>query len=1130
MKIVEKHISPLIESQFPDFYKDQGPLFILFVEEYFKWLESNDNNYASYDGALIDGNPIYHARKLLEYRDIDLTVEEFLLYFKEKYLKGVQQNSNVSLKKLVKAAQDIFSSKGSKRSLDLLFELVYGVKIEIYAPGDDILKVSDGTWVVPVYLELSRSPRTLSYVGKSVRGSSSGATAFVEYLITRNINGHYIDVVFLSNIKGNFSTGEALLDDGLIDNAPTITGSLTSIDITVPGEGFSVGEEVNIVSSRGVEGKARITAVSPVTGIVRFTLIDGGWGYSLTADTTVSTKTFAISNTTNANTLITDFYRFEQVSQNLYSFSLTNVTGNISNSSLIVNGDSGAPSLSFTVQVQQNTSSVAAANSANVILNQISNNVFSNNIVYDKNRSIVVTARTSTFNVGDRVVNYETANTSNVGFGIIQSVANVIAIEVDSSSIGSNGLHVGTFIRQQNTSATGIISAIARENYFTFTNVNFISVSSVSGTFNNTDTINVFSNSVGTSLGYFDVAATQGIYECYQYVLTDTNENETDDRWSTGNIIIKFNVPTVNNSILIASDIGGLVSSCTDISATANLIGSNTTSAGIIDAVNNFYGGSSAFIYGLESNTYAKLARVYTGSSADFNVGVIDNTETVRLSPDFIYSNNDGLGANSVRFSDMIICGANSTYGNVKSVFIESGGSGYTNDEVVVFTGGNTALGYEAANGVIITDSSGTIVGVTLSANTGNSIITTPSVSVKVSNTVNTPSSGTGANLIPTFSLGFVKLPSGDITTPLIDLLRFNNKTIGSIVNFSGVNPGENYNANPFVITIEPEVAAYGKRDIILTAYNLTGSGFAPGEVITQTIEAPAIQIVANGYSGNTANNFEVGEIAYTANNTSNNIASGVVFSSTYDSNANTYTIVLVSNTGTFSTSDFLKGATTGSNVDIISTSAYTASSLAKGIVRSSNTANTLLTPLFDPVTTLNVKRISLFTEFLPNKIITGTTTGTTANVIGVAINSNTTLRVAGDNANVIANVVAAEGAINSVTVIDSGYGYVNTETIQLRSFDNMRAASGMTNVSRQGVGQGFYSSSRGFISDTKYIQDSEYYQNYSYEIQTTIPLDTYSDILKNVLHIAGKKFFGRVNITSTANLQLTSQSTITIS
>ena len=89
MSSIERFISPFIESQFPDFYKDQGPLFILLMEEYYKWLETNEPEYANYVGALVNGNPLYHGRRLTDYKDVDRTIDEFFIHFKEKFVKNV---------------------------------------------------------------------------------------------------------------------------------------------------------------------------------------------------------------------------------------------------------------------------------------------------------------------------------------------------------------------------------------------------------------------------------------------------------------------------------------------------------------------------------------------------------------------------------------------------------------------------------------------------------------------------------------------------------------------------------------------------------------------------------------------------------------------------------------------------------------------------------------------------------------------------------------------------------------------------------------------------------------------------------------------------------------------------------
>jgi RNA-splicing ligase RtcB len=61
MEVIEKTISNLIENQFPSFYKEQGSVFIEFVKQYYKWLETE--------------NALKHSRNFFEYKDIDEIIE-----------------------------------------------------------------------------------------------------------------------------------------------------------------------------------------------------------------------------------------------------------------------------------------------------------------------------------------------------------------------------------------------------------------------------------------------------------------------------------------------------------------------------------------------------------------------------------------------------------------------------------------------------------------------------------------------------------------------------------------------------------------------------------------------------------------------------------------------------------------------------------------------------------------------------------------------------------------------------------------------------------------------------------------------------------------------------------------------
>lgn len=65
----------------------------------------------------------------------------------------------------------------------------------------------------------------------------------------------------------------------------------------------------------------------------------------------------------------------------------------------------------------------------------------------------------------------------------------------------------------------------------------------------------------------------------------------------------------------------------------------------------------------------------------------------------------------------------------------------------------------------------------------------------------------------------------------------------------------------------------------------------------------------------------------------------------------------------------------------------------------------------------------------------------------------------------------------------------------------------------------GYYQSNKGFLSDSIYLQDNYYYQNFSYVIGIDEKYSTYSDILKKSVHPAGMIAFGQYNITNSVDI-----------
>lgn len=289
----EKYISNFIKNQFPLFYQDEAPDFVLFVKAYYEWLEDSwgdeGNGY---------GGPIREARELLTYRDIDETIERFLEYFQKKYLYGIPFDVIANKRFLLKHILDVYRSKGSIQGYKLLFKLLYNEDIDIYLPGRDVIRVSDGTWIQPRYLEVTANENLQKYVGKTIIGATSNVTATVENYVRENFNNDVTNVLYISNIlprKKEFKINEkiVLLDEVAntiaINEAPTLLGSLNKINIVNGGQDYNIGDVIKIVYrdlvnndviSYGKEGILRVTKLFSGYGSLEFDLIDGGFGYT----------------------------------------------------------------------------------------------------------------------------------------------------------------------------------------------------------------------------------------------------------------------------------------------------------------------------------------------------------------------------------------------------------------------------------------------------------------------------------------------------------------------------------------------------------------------------------------------------------------------------------------------------------------------------------------------------------------------------------------------------------------------------------------------------------------------------------------------------------------------------------
>lgn len=136
-------------------------------------------------------------------------------------------------------------------------------------------------------------------------------------------------------------------------------------------------------------------------------------------------------------------------------------------------------------------------------------------------------------------------------------------------------------------------------------------------------------------------------------------------------------------------------------------------------------------------------------------------------------------------------------------------------------------------------------------------------------------------------------------------------------------------------------------------------------------------------------------------------------------------------------------------------------------------------------------------------------TPGTTSYDADVAI--TITDPYTGDtSANVIGSAVFGSGIVSDILIRRSGYGYVDGEEVSfVREANTAMTAEGIIDLGGVGRERGFWRNEDGFLNSIKRLQDSYYYQEYSYDLLTTRPLQTYIDVLKHVVHPVGNEVFG---------------------
>jgi hypothetical protein len=986
---ISKTISQFVENQFPSIYREDGEVLVAFVKAYYEYLEENKH---------------IMNRDMFAIKDIDTTYDEFVEEFRKKYLEGLPFVSTTDDRFLVKNIIDLYRSKGSDESVRLLLRLLFNVDSEIYYPGRDVLRASDSLWVTPKYIEVLSSDRSLSFVDKEIFGSVSGTKAFVDAIVTKRSNNRLIDILYLSQVQGSFIFGEIVTDDGVLEGAPRVTGSLTDITITStqddPG-GNITGDKYNVVSGFGKNGVVSVSSKSDQSTGINFELLDGGYGYTLASPTRIaisdviaildnSTTTFALGDIlvqriekinflpSDGNDLFTSISLGDELTGNFVA-NTTPITGLVMGKGTETVDNISSQFLNIQLDVGETFAQTQILTLGADTLYDLDSE-----LEEESEYLLNLTANTGAFTPGEQVYQREfLANTSNT-VSTLYNFGTFISIDANNAMTVSNAF--GNFLATSDLvgETSGAVGTI------------------------DTDVTAVFNGATGTivqknSNTEYVVSATK------DFVASNIIRSKKSKVFST--------VSSSENISVDSIEFGSTTANTFSSASThfkGELIGQSAGTLEITTLENNFLlvSENTSVISDAAGNELT-IPSIDPGVGAGFKIGSLENTEVILFEDELIGSENVA----SIPYTDMIIgTGEGSGIGHIDSISVNSGGTGYSNSSIVTFTGG----GYLNQNPLIdaiasvTTDVSGTITSITI-IEKGEGYYGAATIAVA-------DGSSATFDINMTYGYGFPKEVYAGYDTIISDALTTASYEIGTISSITQNRPGEFYGRTPVLKIENPTIVSFNRRDQIVNISNRTGI-FTVGEIVTQ------------------------------------------------------------------------------------------ATNTAEGVVRTANT------------TSITLKNTSFAESFVSGLRITGTDSLTEADATSVEYANENLLM--GQNAIVKNEVNVKIDVVTSVKVINSGFGYQDNEEVSLEKIDGSSTIIGIVNVEKQGVAPGYWKSRTSHLNSEKRLHDNKYYQDYSYDIKTSINIENYRNIVLDILHVAGTQFFGSLVKTTAVDPLITTESYI---
>lgn len=271
MALVKAKVSSVVSRQVPEFIREDNAQFIAFLEAYYEFLEQTEK------------------RDLQNTRDIDDTVDSFIQYFRNEVLLHVPISVLSDKRYLAKQINEVYRSKGTIKSYEFLFRILFNETPQLYFPKVDMLRVSDGKWDQAVVIRcIEISGNSFNLIGQTINQGSTRAS--VESVVKFQVGADTVAEITLNekSIVGTFNTTDVITGLDNTDNTTITLNSLsliTGFEIINHGSYYRVGDPLDLLSGTGTDAQIQVTNIG--YGSIDHIIIDEpGSGYSIGTELT----------------------------------------------------------------------------------------------------------------------------------------------------------------------------------------------------------------------------------------------------------------------------------------------------------------------------------------------------------------------------------------------------------------------------------------------------------------------------------------------------------------------------------------------------------------------------------------------------------------------------------------------------------------------------------------------------------------------------------------------------------------------------------------------------------------------------------------------------------------------------